>query len=169
VDYPRLLHLLERDAELIRLLVEGVPRDQAHWRPAPESWSILEVISHLGDEEREDFRTRLDIILHRPEEPWPPIDPQGWVVSRKYSERDLGESLAGFLSERRDSLAWLRGLATPNWESVVHSQFGSMRAGDMFCAWVTHDQLHMRQLVELHRAYTQELASPYSLEYAGPW
>lgn len=169
MNYPRLLHLLERDAERIRLLIEGVPADQARWKPSPDSWSILEVVNHLGDEEREDFRTRLDIILRRPEEPWPPIDPEGWVKARNYNERDLGESLLRFLSERRASLLWLRGLGAPDWESVVHSKFGSMRAGDMFCSWVTHDQLHLRQLVELHRAYTQELASPYSLEYAGAW
>lgn len=169
MDYPGLLHVLEKDAERIRLLVEGVPEDQGRWNPAPDSWSILEVVNHLCDEEREDFRTRLDIILHRPEEPWPAIDPQGWVTARKYNERDLGESLLEFLSERRASLAWLRGLGTPNWESEAHSKFGSMRAGDMFCAWVTHDQLHMRQLVELHRMYTERLAAPYSLEYAGPW
>jgi len=169
MEHQHLLDLMEKDADRIRLLVEGVSADQGRWNPAPDSWSILEVVNHLCDEEREDFRTRLDIILHRPEEPWPAIDPQGWVRARKYNERDLGESLLAFLTERRASLAWLRGLGTPNWESEAHSKFGSMRAGDMFCAWVTHDQLHMRQLVELHRAFTEKLASPYVLEYAGPW
>ena len=61
-------------------------------------WSTLEVVCHLYDEEREDFRQRLDIILHRPEAKWPPIDPVGWVSARKYNERDLAQSLAEFLA-----------------------------------------------------------------------
>lgn len=169
MDYPLLLQLMEADANRIRALVEGVGQEPARWKPNPESWSILEVVNHLADEEREDFRTRLDLILHRPQDPWPPIDPRGWVTERKYNERDLAESLGRYATERRTSLEWLRGLGAPNWEAAVHSQLGSMKAGEMFGAWVTHDQLHMRQLVELHRAFTEQLAQPYSLDYAGPW
>jgi len=169
MDFPLLLKQMQEDADRIRTLAEGVGPEQARWKPEPKSWSVLEVVNHLADEEREDFRTRLDIILHHPEDPWPPIDPSGWVNERKYNERDLGESLRRYTNERRSSIEWLRGLGSPNWEAVVHSQLGSMKAGEMFAAWVTHDQLHMRQLVELHRAYTERLAQPYSLDYAGPW
>jgi hypothetical protein len=44
-----------------------------------------------------------------------------------------------------------------------------MRAGDMFAAWTAHDQLHMRQFVELHRAWLVEQARPYNVGYAGEW
>ncbi len=69
-------------AERIRMLVDGVDDEQARWKPDAESWSILEVVNHLYDEEREDFRVRLDSMLHRPGENAPPIDPQGWVTAR---------------------------------------------------------------------------------------
>jgi len=36
-------------------------------------------------------------------------------------------------------------------------------------AWVAHDLLHLRQLVELHYAWTVAKAAPYSLQYAGEW
>ena len=53
---------------------------------------MLEVIiCHLQDEEREDFREHLDLILHRQSEDWHMIDPQGWVVERKYNEQDFAE------------------------------------------------------------------------------
>ena len=72
----------QRQAEAIQALAVGAGAEQARWKPAPDSWSLLEVINHLDDEESEDFRARLDILLHRPEEPWPPTDPDGWVLSR---------------------------------------------------------------------------------------
>ncbi|MGW8252051.1 MAG: DinB family protein [Anaerolineales bacterium] len=153
----------------IRSLVEGVSDEQARWKPDPESWSILEVINHLYDEERQDFRVRLDYILHRPGETWPPIDPQGWVTSREYYKRDLGESLLNFLAEREISLLWLDELGSPDWQTSSPAPWGEITAGDMFAAWVAHDVLHLRQLVELHYAYLNQDAQPYSLQYAGDW
>ncbi len=44
-----------------------------------------------------------------------------------------------------------------------------MQAGDMFAAWVTHDLLHMRQLVALHRSLTELRVEPFALDYAGDW
>ncbi len=155
----------------IRALADGVAAAQARWRPDAESWSILEVVNHLADEEREDFRTRLDFILHRPGEDPPPIDPQGWVTARGYNQRDLAESIDRFLGERQTSLAWLRGLDAPDWATTISAPDGSwrIRAGDMAAAWVAHDLLHTRQLVELHWAWTQQAVAPYTTDYAGPW
>jgi hypothetical protein len=169
VDFELLKQLLAQNAQRIRILVEGVSRDQARWRPNPKSWSILEVVNHLYDEEREDFRVRLDVILHNPDQPWPPIDPPAWVVERRYNERDLEESLCGFLAERRRSLEWLDTLDAPNWDASCEAPFGLIRAGDIFASWVGHDPLHSRQLIELHRAFTVRLSEPYALDYAGPW
>ena len=151
------------------MLVDGIPDEQARWKQDPDTWSILEVVSHLYDEEREDFRVRLDIILHKPDQTWPPIDPAGWVKERRYNERDMEGSLEGFLAERRDSLEWLKALNSPNWDAAYETSFGKIRAGDMFASWVAHDQMHMRQLIELHRAHTLLIIDPYGSEYAGQW
>lgn len=156
-------------ANAVRSLAETVSDEQARWKPAPDSWSILEVVNHLYDEERLDFRARLDIILHHPDQPLAPIDPPGWVIERRYNERDLPASLKNFLDERTASLAWLRGLAEPDWQAAYQASFGPITAGDMFAAWVAHDILHLRQLVELHYAYTIRSVQPYGVRYAGEW
>ena len=111
MDANRLISELAAGEQIIRSLVEGITQEQAQLRPAPDSWSILEVVCHLYDEEREDFRQRLDYTLHKPGEAWPPIDPGGWVTSRAYNTRRLENSLAGFLAERQRSLDWLNSLA----------------------------------------------------------
>ncbi|MCL4266874.1 MAG: DinB family protein [Anaerolineae bacterium] len=167
--FENLYQELVRGLEIIPLLVADMTPAEAQVRPAPESWSALEVICHLYDEEREDFRQRLDIMLHRPHEPLPDIDPQGWVTSRQYNERNLAEMVQKFTAERAQSLAWLKGLAAPNWESVYSNEYGSMKAGEMFAAWVAHDNLHTRQLVELRRSRLLNLTAPYDVGYAGDW
>lgn len=161
---------LATSAETIRTLVETADAAQAGWRPAPDQWSILEVVNHLADEEAEDFRTRLDLLVSRPGEPWPPIDPEGWVVSRAYATRDLRESLARFRDERSRSLAWLRTLQVPDWHRAYeHPAAGPITAGDLLASWVVHDLLHVRQLARLHGAWVAARAQPHSTRYAGEW
>ena len=50
-------------------LTLGISDEQRRWKPDPQTWSILEVIKALYDEECADFRVRLDIILHHPDQP----------------------------------------------------------------------------------------------------
>ncbi|MDQ2692392.1 MAG: DinB family protein, partial [Chloroflexota bacterium] len=66
-------------------------------------------------------------------------------------------------------LEWLEGLSGANWETTYTSQFGSLRAGDMFSSWVAHDNLHIRQLVELRRLRIEKMTQPYEIGYAGDW
>jgi len=169
VQFEKLYQELEFGMEMIQALTAGVTPDEARFKPDSESWSILEVLCHLCDEEREDFRQRLDYTLHRQGEKWPPIDPGGWVASRNYNDQDLAETLAGFLVERRKSLEWLKTLTSPAWDTAYQAHFGPIRAGDILSAWVAHDNLHARQLVELRRAWIIRITSPYDVRYAGDW
>ena len=164
-----LIQQMTDHANAVRSLAGTVSDEQAHWKPAPDSWSILEVVNHLYDEERLDFRARLDIILHHPNQPWSPIDPPGWVIERRYNEREPQGSLKNFLEERAARPARLRGLPGPDWQAAYQAPWGPITAGDMFAAWVAHDILHLRQLVELHYAYTVRSVQPYEVRYAGEW
>ena len=158
-----------RNADAIGALAAGVEPEQARWRPEPDKWSITEVINHLYDEEREDFRMRLDITLHKPGETWPPIDPPGWAIERKYNERDLAESLERWQSERAKSIEWLGRIEAPDWERAYeHPKIGRLTAGDLLVSWLCHDFLHIRQLGRLHYLYAEHVAAPHSPAYAGP-
>jgi hypothetical protein len=169
MQFEALYQELENSTEMIRALLSGVTQAEARIKPNAESWSVLEVVCHLYDEEREDFREHLDFILHRQNEEWHRIDPQGWVRERKYNEQDFAEMQEKFFAEREKSLEWLKELSETNWNTIYASQHGSMRAGDMFASWVAHDNLHIRQLVELRRMRIENITKPYEIEYAGDW
>ncbi len=159
---------MRRSAEAIESLVRDISDEQARWKASPDSWSILEVVNHLYDGDREDFRPRLDIMLHRPDESMKKIDPVRWATERGYNQRDLNDSIAKFRSERRESIRWLGTLKSPNWDAVYQMPSGSLTAGDMFASWVFHDLLHARQLIRLHLAYVKIEMSPFDVGYAGP-
>lgn len=169
MEFSILYQELQYSTAMIRALLAGIAPEEARLKPNVHSWSILEVVCHLYDEEREDFREHLDFILHRQQEEWHVIDTEGWVIERNYNEQDFAEMQGKFLAEREQSFAWLNGLQNPEWEKTYTTPYRAISAGEMFACWVAHDNLHIRQLVELRRFRLETITKPYNLEYAGDW
>jgi hypothetical protein len=169
MDPAYIIHNLSRNRHVIYELLDGITKEEASWKPAPGKWSLLEIICHLHDEEREDFRTRLKHVLTTPSEPLPPIDPAGWVSERKYMEQDHNEVLRRFMEERERSLEWLRSLQSPAWGNAYdHPKFGKMTAELFFVNWHAHDLLHIRQILGVKHKYLAHHTSE-TLQYAGDW
>lgn len=161
---------LDANARVFAGLCVNVSAEQARWQPAPGKWSIVEVINHLYDEERDDFRARIRFILKKTPGEMPSIAPEQWAVERRYRERDLGESLRQFLTERQLSINWLRELRHPDWQAACeHPRLGKMTAESMLANWLAHDFLHIRQLNRLHYQYLSVEVANVDLRYAGGW
>ena len=169
MEWRGMVDRLEASGRILAELFVGVPDEELRWKPTPERWSMLEVLVHLWEEEKDDFRHRLALTLEDPEREWPTIDPEGWVGERGYNQRDSSEALAGFRQERADSVTWLRGLGKPEWDAAYeHPSLGFLRAGDLLAAWTAHDLLHIRQVSNLRMDYLDLEVAPYSTRYAMP-
>jgi len=169
MEFKTLYQELVESTEMIQALIKNIDQKQAQVKPNAKSWSILEVVCHLYDEEREDFREHLDFILYRQQEEWHPIATVAWVKQRKYNEQDFKVMKAKFFRERKKSLTWLKTLEGANWTAKYKTKWRLVTAGDMFTSWVAHDNLHIRQLTELRRARIERIAKPHRVEYAGDW
>jgi len=162
-----LIRSLEVGAEAISAAVAGLSDDEARRPPAEGKWSVVAIVSHLADEERDDFRRRARATLEDPSAPWPSIDPEGWARERNYAARSLGPVLADFQRERAASIAWLRSLSDADWERThQHPKIGPLRAGDLLAAWAAHDFLHLRQIANTRIALVQAAAEPFTTKYA---
>lgn len=170
MNAAELVRRLAANADVIRGAAAGVAPDEARWREAADRWSVLEVVHHLLDEEIEDFRQRLDLTLHRPDAPWPPIAPADWPRERRYNEQPFAKTLERFVAERARSVAWLGTLRSPDWKrAYIHPKVGPVTAGSLLTAWVTHDYLHLRQIARIRHRYTAHLGAPFDGRYAGDW
>ena len=175
MDLQHLVMRLTRNAAAFRSLLGGLAdepggKDLVRWSPAPRKWSLLLVVNHLADEERDDFKVRLDHTLHRPGVAWPGIDPEGWVTSRDYAAQEFEPSLQRFLVERERSLRWLEQLDSPDWSATYeHPAIGTLSAGDLMAAWVDHDHQHMRQVLGLLHGSLCAHVEPNATDYAGDW
>ncbi|MEQ8770732.1 MAG: DinB family protein [Phycisphaerales bacterium] len=166
-----LIDRMARFPATLRAAVGEVATDDARWRPDASSWAIVEIVSHIADEETEDFGIRARMTLEDPAKPWPPIDAEAAAVSRRYLERDLGEQLDAFESARADSVTWLRSLpAGAPWSNAYeHPSIGTIRAGDILAAWCAHDALHLRQIAKRLYQLTVRDAGQHHTRYAGDW
>lgn len=169
MEHEQLTDQLARHGEVFRAMLNGLTPAETLWKPAPDKWCALEVICHLHDEEREDFRARLNHVLETPKEPMPAIDPTAWVVERNYIEQDFASILAEFLEERSRSITWLHGLKEAPWgNAYLHPKVGPVSCDLLLANWVAHDLHHVRQLVNLRYAYLAE-HTIVPLDYAGTW
>jgi len=95
---------LARNKAVFQSLLEGIAPEEHLWKPGPEKWCLLEIVAHLYDEEREDFRARTRHTLETPDTPAPPIYPEAWVTERKYIERNYDVMVHKFLEQREVSI-----------------------------------------------------------------
>jgi len=153
----------------IQALLSEMTQDEALIRPDPKSWSSLEVLSHLVDEEREDFRMHIGQIFSSSDKKWHAIDPEGWVLERQYQAQSLKNKLAEFISERDKSIHWLQNLRAADWTATIPAPFGDISAKSLLAAWADHDNLHMRQLVEIRHYILSTKCASESTRYAGDW
>jgi hypothetical protein len=139
------------------------------YRPAPGKWNLLEIACHLLDEERFDFRARMKHVMDNPDEEMEPIDPQGWVISHSYSDKDFAAVHKDFLVERENSVQWLVSLTNEDLEKKLeHKIFGTVTVRHFMLNWLAHDYLHIRQIVALKYSFLKNNTGA-DLRYAGDW
>ncbi|MEO0899310.1 MAG: DinB family protein [Bacteroidota bacterium] len=160
---------LERNGNIFQELLTGMEKSQYTWRADEESWSLLEIICHLFDEEVEDFRPRMQHLFDGNKGMFSPIDPPAWVEDRKYMEQDFEERIAAFLREREASLHFLEKHISSDWaQHIVHPRVGAIYPRDLMMNWLAHDYLHLRQITKLKYDMTSKLGG-VDISYAGVW
>jgi hypothetical protein len=169
MDINMIIQELEKGLSVISALVGGLTTEEARIKPDADNWSALEVICHLVDEEREDFRMHITQTLSDPQPQWHAIDPEGWVSDRHYQTKSWEDQVSEFKAERRKTLRWLSSQKSKDWIIQIEAPFGRISAGDLLAAWVMHDNLHIRQLIELRHTLIQMKSAPFITRYAGEW
>lgn len=160
---------LQRNKLVFQNLLESTSQKLRLFKPYADTWCLLEVVCHLLDEEREDFKARVQSILTDPNEPLKPISPEKWPTERRYLDQDFETVLEEFLSERERSIEWLQSLQNPEWEQTVdHPEVGPRSAKKFLVNWLAHDYHHIRQINRIHHAYLKACSAD-DLTYAGKW
>lgn len=164
-----IIEQLHQNKTVFYNLLKDIKEDMFLWKQTPEKWCLLEIVCHLYDEEREDFKFRTKWVLEQPNETPPQFNPAVWVTERNYIGQDYNTMLNKFIEEREQSIKWLKSLENPKWNnSYIHSKLGKLSAKFFLTNWLAHDYLHIRQITKLKFDYLKH-QSGENLDYAGIW
>jgi hypothetical protein len=160
--------LLEKTPRLLETLLGDLSGELLHWKPAPDRWSISEVLAHLAALEQVYAERALRMVA----EDSPAIvkyDQAGAAARGEYSRGSAGENMALFTRTRRSTLALLVGLpASAGARTGVHSELGTIKLAQMLNEWANHDLGHLRQITELYRAHAFHPHSGPFMKYSNP-
>ena len=133
-------------AKKLERLIKGVATSRLRKRPAPDKWSVSEILAHLADTEIVGgFRMRM--ILGAPGTPIAAFDQDSWVTSGHYEKRDPRKSLAQFGVLREANLALLKSLTPDQWKHYgMHSERGQETIEHIVRMFAGHDLNHIQQI-----------------------
>lgn len=138
-------------AKKLDRLISSVPRAKLRKRPAPEKWSVSEILAHLADAEIVGgFRMRL--ILGAPATPIAAFDQDAWATSGHYDKRDPRKSLEQFRTAREANLSLLKSLTPDQWKQYgIHSERGQESIEHIVKMFAGHDINHLQQIERILR------------------
>jgi hypothetical protein len=127
-------------------LVKGKSRKQLTRRPAPDKWSIAEIMAHLADGEVV-IGWRIRQILAQNATPIQAYDQDAWARTFDYGRRDPRLSLASYRALREANLALLKSVPRKLWDNYgVHQERGNESISHVVRMVAGHDLNHLQQI-----------------------
>lgn len=130
-------------------LLKGVSPAVARKRPAPDRWSIAEIVAHIADTELvSGYRIRA--ILGQPGTQIIGFDQDAWVTALHYDKRDLKKSYEQYRALREANLALLKSLTPEQWSHAgMHSERGPESVETILRMMAGHDLNHFSQIEKI--------------------
>jgi hypothetical protein len=146
------LPILASTPEKLRREIAVLSAKEMKTRPAPEKWSVQEILAHLDDVEEHGMRARVAAMLEQDAPVLLPFDQEARLVEMKYQRKDPRRTLASFTRQRQANLRWLRKLKPAQLNRKgIHQTVGEITAGELIHEWAFHDLGHLKQILEVKR------------------
>ena len=136
-------------AKKLEKLIKGVPAAKLKKRPAPEKWSVQEIIAHLADAEIVGS-WRIRSILGAPGTPIQAFDQDAWAVAGNYAKREPRKSIEQFRAVRDANLALYKSLSPAQWKHFgMHAERGEESLTRILHIMAGHDVNHVSQIEQI--------------------
>jgi len=127
-------------------LIKGVPAAKLRKRPAPDKWSVAEIVAHLADVEIV-LSWRMRSVLGAPGTPIQAFDQNAWVTAGHYEKRDPRKSVELHRVVREANLALLKSLSPEQWKHYgQHAERGQESIEHIVRMIAGHDINHLSQI-----------------------
>jgi hypothetical protein len=152
------LDQLQATSAILRGLMCDLSAEDTEWKPAPDRFSVAEVLAHLAHSEGQCYRTRVDRFMNEELPEFEPDDAHMYL--ELYRNANADDAFGHFEEQRKTNLEYLRSLPRSAGERHArHQVAGDITLQQMLHEWTMHDLGHIRQIAELVRARKHLLAS----------
>jgi hypothetical protein len=132
-------------ARLAKLL-NGVSPARARKRPAPDKWSVAEIVVHMADTEVV-FGYLIRGIVGEPGTRIDGFDQDAWLAALHYDKRDMKKSFAEYRAFREANVGLLRSLTPEQWKICgMHKERGPETIEMVVKMFAGHDLNHFQQI-----------------------
>lgn len=137
--------------------IRAIPEAEIDFKPAPEAWSIHEIVVHLFDVEIM-LQSRLKSVLAEENPVIRAFDQDLWAQNLKYSSLNMEHHLQALIAMRRAFAPVLEQIRDEDWERTgEHTEDGTLSAriiAEKLC--VSHLELHVKQVQRNRDAYAAQ-------------
>jgi hypothetical protein len=166
-DIQPAMALLETTPFLFETLLRDLPADLLQRKPAPDRWSVSEVLAHLADIEQV-YSERVHRFVAE-ESPTLQKYDQATSAGGDYSQGLAVEHLPRFITTRRAIVTFLKTVSpSAGAHTAKHSELGTITLSQMLNEWASHDLGHLRQIAEFYRAHGFHPHSGPFQKYSNP-
>ena len=136
-------------AKRLARLVRGASAAKLRKRPAPDKWSVAEILAHLADTEIV-VGWRIRSILGAPGTPIQAFDQDAWAAAGNYAKRDARKSIEQFRAVREANLAIYKSLSPEQWKYYgMHAERGEESLERLLRMMAGHDLNHTSQIEQI--------------------
>lgn len=149
-----LIESLTRFPRLVEAELVEDRRDAFRWKPAPDAWSIAEVVGHLLDADRLFYSRALAATAEADGAPLAPFDQVKAVAEGGYQQKDVREVAWRFRGEREALMRFVSGRRVQVWSHVGF--VGGNRTQprpfqQLLLRMAVHDANHLFQIRKVRR------------------
>jgi len=130
-------------------LVKARSASELNRKPAPDKWSVAEILAHLADVEMV-VGYRIRTMLSSSGAPIQGFDQDAWARDGRYASVPVADSLQRQAAQRKANLALWRSLTAEQWQHHgMHSERGKETIERTSQLIAGHDINHLQQIEKI--------------------
>jgi uncharacterized damage-inducible protein DinB len=153
LERAALLNIVAETPARLRNALKGVSKKLLLWTPGPGKWSILEIVAHMRDMERDAYLGRYRRILAEENPALPDLDGDVIALRSDYRSMKLPEIVRDWTKLRKECLKLLKSVKGARWERMgTHETAGPLSMEDFLRRQAMgNDEAHLAQIEGIKR------------------
>lgn len=137
--------------------LDEIPKEIWQFKPAPEEWSVHEIIVHLADSES-NSALRARRLIVEPNQPVMGYDPDLWAIGLDYHSQNWEDALEGLKWARNTTYQLIKDLPDETWLHVaIHPEVDKPYEFTMWLKiYAGHIPAHINQIQENYRIWQSQ-------------